>query len=79
MAIKWEDYAAIRSVDEDQVGGFYPPSFGEQEEAGEVTLETTKWGHLSRTKERMEALENEETLINEDFDEEGSPRKKAPE
>jgi hypothetical protein len=79
MAIKWEDYAAVRSLDEDQVGGFYPPMHEADDETAVLEVEGPKWGHLHRTAERLQKLENEETLINEDFDEEGSPRKKATE
>jgi hypothetical protein len=78
MTIKWEDYAAVRTIDEDQVGGFFPQGSGEDDE-GETEIITPTWGHLHKTSERLRASAEEAILIDEDFDETGSPRKQAPE
>lgn len=74
MAIRWEDYVALHSVTvEESEGeeGFFapedlrPPS--EDEEEGGMT-----WPHLRRPEE---LTEDERELLDEDFDEEDSPRR----
>jgi predicted pyridoxine 5'-phosphate oxidase superfamily flavin-nucleotide-binding protein len=79
MTIKWEDYAAVRTIDEDQVGGFYPQGSLEVDEEGVTEIITPTWGHLHKASDRLRVTEEEAMLIDEDFDETGSPRKQAPE
>ena len=77
MAIKWEDYATIRATDEDVEGGFYPP-IREDADTAVMEVQDTKWGHLNKVNERFRLSDEEETLIQEDFDPEGNPRKGSP-
>lgn len=71
QAIRWEDLAALRSVDETDEGGFFPPT--EDAEPGEVTQELPgRWGSLSALRERLS--KEEQALLDEDFDEVGDPR-----
>ena len=70
MAIRWEDFVAMQSFEDDDVGGFIAPE-DQAEENGEVIIEEPgQWGALSRLQQRSEALENERRLIDEDFPEE---------
>jgi hypothetical protein len=76
MAIKWEDYAAIRStIEGDQEGGFYPPTSGTEEDTAVIEVEGGKWGRLGSMAERLRLNEEEAQIVDEDFDETGSPRK----
>jgi hypothetical protein len=75
MAIKWEDYAAIRATDEDIDGGFYPPMRDDSEDTAVMHIKEPKWGHLGTLSERARLNEEEAIIIEEDFDEEGSPRR----
>jgi len=70
-AVKWEDYAALRSISEpEQEGGFFEPgeSTPENEDERETAVQVISpglWGRLHR---------NESELLDEDFDEVGNPR-----
>lgn len=67
MTIKWEDFAALRSVGEDVDGGeFLTPE--EQREDDEVS-KPAMWGHLSALRERISLTEDEQALLDEDFPE----------
>lgn len=68
MAIRWEDYVQVRDLEEPEYGGFQTPE--EQRESGDepVMVEGPRgWGTMSRRRENLEALANEETLVMEDF------------
>lgn len=70
MTIRWEDYAALKSVIEDvDDGGFLTPE--EQAEDDEAKLPPS-WGHLSALRERMTLTPDEEALLEEDFPREGA-------
>jgi len=70
MAIRWEDFVAMQSFEDEDVGGFIAPE-DQAEEDGEVIVEEPgQWGALSRLQQRSEALENERRLIDEDFPDE---------
>ena len=73
MTIKWEDYAVVRSTTDDEAGGFILP--GEEDEDDELRVDDGKWGHLSNLRERLRLTDNEQTLIDEDFDESGAARR----
>lgn len=74
MAIDWANVVAMRSVEEPDEGGFIVP---EDQKEGEVEVQDTRWGHLSAMRERLDLLDNESELVEEDFDHEGSPRRVA--
>ena len=79
MAVKWEDFVALRStVGEEQEGGFYPPTSGTEEDTAVIEQTGGMWGRLGSAADRLRLNEEEQILLDEDFDEEGSPRK-APE
>jgi len=72
MTIKWEDFAAIKNLDEDEEGGFTPPTYADEPESVQTGGD---WGSLSTLHERMRLLDNEQEILNEDFDESGEPRR----
>jgi hypothetical protein len=75
MTIKWEDFAAIKAIDDEQVGGQTLPGTTSDEEEGEAWQEGGQWGNASRLREKLRLLDEEEQLIDQDFDHEGNPRR----
>lgn len=66
QAIRWEDLASLRALAETgEEGGFVSP----EEQRGEVTVEEPgRWGHLSRLSERLRLTEEEQAMLDEDFE-----------
>ena len=69
MAIKWEDYIALRDFEVPEEGGFLTPE-EQAQEAGITVEEPGRWGTLSHLRDRVEAADHEERLLREDFGEE---------
>lgn len=69
MAIKWEDYVALRDMEQPEDGGFFSPE-DQRKEAGIEVEEPGRWGDLRVSRDRLEAMANEEDLLREDFAEE---------
>jgi hypothetical protein len=69
QAIRWEDLAAIRTIDDPtQVGGFLSPD-DQAAEAEATDNEPSLWGQLSALRPVYEMDENERQLLEEDFPE----------
>lgn len=70
MTIRWEDFVSTRSMQEEgEEGGFFTPE--EQGNESSVTIvEPGRWGALSQLNDRLEALDNENKLLDEDFPDE---------
>lgn len=62
-AIRWEDLAALRSVDEPDSGAFITPE--EQADEVEQIFPPPKWGALTALRDKM--TKEEEDLLAEDF------------
>lgn len=73
QAIRWEDLAAMRSIDDtSEAGGFFSPE--EQREEGLVEVEEAeRWGPLSRLRVLNEQEQAEQELLAEDFPDEEKP------
>ena len=70
VAIRWEDYAALRSATDEtqEYGGFFTPEEQQEEPTG---LDVPGYGTLSTLQDRLAAIaSHEETLIKEDFGDE---------
>lgn len=67
-AIKWEDLAALRSIEDSQPGGFVAPE-EQQQEGGQEMPTRANWPALSQLQERLSKEEAE--LLSEDFTAEG--------
>jgi hypothetical protein len=64
MTIKWEDFAAVKSLEEDTSGGFFAPVGGANtDEAGGQTI-TPAWASV---RERLSLNDEERELLEEDF------------
>lgn len=72
MTIKWEDFVAARAAQETDVEGGWEVPGGKPE--GETGQKGGVWGHLTDIRGRL-GLDNEQTILEEDFDETGAPRK----
>lgn len=68
MTIKWEDFAAVKTLDDDEneETGFIAPH---RDDEGEVEIEDGRWGHLSTLRERLRLTDEEDQLLREDFPE----------
>jgi hypothetical protein len=65
MTIRWEDFLALQSSQEEETGGFIPP--GEQVEEDEDE-EKGRWGHLRRLRPgALDLSDDERELLGEDF------------
>jgi hypothetical protein len=73
QAIKWEDLAALRGLEEPAEGGFFPPA-SNREEAEGGQMVRTPFGSLMH---RPEVQDIGEGLLDEDFDDDGEPRREA--
>jgi hypothetical protein len=65
VAIDWEKYATLRSLEDAEEGAFIPPSDG-QEEGG--LEKPRRFPRLAALRERTELTPDEERLIAEDFE-----------
>lgn len=71
MTIRWEDYVSVQTLQDDQEGGFFTPEEqGEEIQSGTEVVEPSRWGALSTLSSRLEALDNEQKLLDEDFPDE---------
>jgi hypothetical protein len=69
QAIKWEDLAALRSIEDADEGGFMTPT-EQRGESGEMRIEEPgRWGALSALNDRLRLSEEERALLEEDFPE----------
>jgi len=66
MTIRWEDYVAVQSLEEADVGGFIAP--GEEQEEITQVIPRRQWS-LFRNGEPTQLTEDEETILREDFPE----------
>jgi hypothetical protein len=69
QAIRWEDLAAMRAIEESDEGGFYPP-VGDEDEPGQTA--PGQFNGLKELNERMRLTSEEQQLLMEDFPEEMS-------
>jgi len=71
QAIRWEDLAALRSIqDTTEEGGFLTPA-EQAAEAGAVEVEESeRWGPLSRLRAITDQEKLEQSLLEEDFPDE---------
>lgn len=68
MTIRWEDFVASQTYQEDDTGGFFTPDEQKGDSSGGTqVVEPSRWGSLSLLNERLEALDNEQKLLDEDF------------
>jgi hypothetical protein len=71
--IKWEDYVALRSIQDDgEVGGFLTPEQQAQEVSEDTQVmvqEPGRWGPLSRQRQAETLSDTEKLLLEEDFPE----------
>jgi hypothetical protein len=75
QAMRWEDLAAMRTIEDPEDGGFLTPE-EQREEAGVEVDEQVRWGPLSRLRAANDMSEAERALLEEDFPEdfaEGKP------
>jgi hypothetical protein len=75
QAIRWEDLAAMRSLDDtSDEGGFLSPE-DQQAEADQFVEvdEQVRWGPLSRLRRANELSDAEQELLEEDFPDEFTP------
>jgi hypothetical protein len=70
QAVRWEDFAALQTTLEEgaDVGGYYPPE--DETETGQY-----RPNFLGNMRRQSTNSSSEDTLIDEDFDETGSPRR----
>jgi len=69
QAIRWEDLASLRAIDENEEGGFYPPT-EDEDEPGQTA--PGQFNGLRELNERMRLTNEEQQLLAEDFPEEMS-------
>jgi hypothetical protein len=72
MTIRWEDFAAVQASADDEEGGFITPADSDNDD---TMVDDGKWGRMSTLRERLHLLDEEEALVDEDFDEHGEPRR----
>jgi len=75
MTIHWEDFAAVQAAADDEEGGFITPALSREDDSDDTMVDDGKWGRMSSLRERLHLLDEEEALVNEDFDEHGEPRR----
>jgi hypothetical protein len=74
MTIRWEDFAAIEAIeDAEEEGGQVIPT-RRNGDGDEAWVDDGKWGVMSTLRERLRLLDEEEQIVDEDFDEHGNPR-----
>lgn len=64
QAIRWEDLAALRSVDDSADAGFFTPD-DEAEEQEEK--DRPVWGALNALRDKLSTTQEEQELLDEDF------------
>lgn len=64
VAIDWEKFAVLKSMQDPEVGGFFEPGSDEEDEKSSRGGE---WGSLSTLRERTRLTADEERLLAEDF------------
>lgn len=78
----WEEYAALRELDEPNTGGFFEPAERDEDEDDEVPLPKSnvrfRWGAADDTQEFTPRSADEEKIMSEDFDDEGEPLRRVP-
>lgn len=66
QAMRWEDLAAMRTIEDPEDGGFLTPE-EQRQEAGIEVDDQVRWGPLSRLRAANSMTETEEALLAEDF------------
>jgi hypothetical protein len=67
QAIRWEDLAAMRSIeDTSQMGGFLTPEQQAAEASDDEPTQASRWGPLSRLG-KPDVSDEEQALLDEDF------------
>jgi len=70
MAMDFDRFKSHQSAEESQPGEFVAPEDQRRDLDDTVVQIYPSWGSLDRTAAMMEALENEQTLVQEDFPDE---------